>query len=141
MTKKVSKIVFLLIGCVFPIFIGSLHTVTHFNDLVTPEIQVYLQKEFLILNKPQPLWYTWGIVSFMMGISFIVLGLTNGSTIKNLSKEKRLPLIPVIAILLFQICVTYVGYEYDQSFQFYGGIFGGILALICLSATLAQNKS
>ena len=138
--NRVSKIIFLLTGCIFPIFIGSLHTITHFNDLVTPEIQAYLHKEFSILNNPQPLWYTWGTVSFMMGILFFFLGLTNGSIIKKLSKSERPPPIPVIAILLFQICVTYVGYEYDQHFQFYGGIFGGTLVLICLAIALTQNK-
>lgn len=61
--NKISRILFVIVGAVFPMFIGGLHTMTHFAQLVTPEIKMFLQKEFVILNQSQSLWNTWGIVS------------------------------------------------------------------------------
>jgi len=44
--NKLARILFLIVGCIFPIFIGAFHTSTHFKDLVTPEIFDYLQKKY-----------------------------------------------------------------------------------------------
>lgn len=139
--NKIAKILFLITACIFPIFIGLLHTITHFSQLVTPEINQFLQKEFVILGESQSLWNTWGIVSFMMGASFIIIGLLNISTIKKLSKTDFLPVLSLIAMILYQGCVTYVGYEFEQSIQFYGGIFGGTLLVISLILTIRLNTS
>lgn len=138
MMIKTARIIFIMVGCIFPIFIGILHTTTHFSQLITPEINQYLQKEIIILGKLQPLWNTWGIVSFMMGASFIIIGLLNISTLKRLAKTDFIPIIPLIAMILFQFCVVYVGYEFKQGFQFYGGIFGGVLLFLSLILTLRQ---
>lgn len=138
---KAAKIIFLLVGCIFPIFIGILHTATHFSDLLTPEIQSHLQQEFVILGTPQPLWNTWGIVSFMMGASFVVIGLLNVATLRRVRAGETLPVLTIIALILFQVCVAYVGYAFGQSFQLYGGIFGGVLALICLLLVLRPIKT
>lgn len=140
MIRKTTGILFLMVGCIFPIFIGILHTITHFGQLVTPEINQFLQREFVILGKSQALWNTWGIVSFMMGTSFIIIGLLNISTLKKLSKTDFPPIISLIAMILFQFCVTYVGYEFEQDFQRYGGIFGGILLLASLALTLKNRN-
>lgn len=139
--NKIVRILFLLVGCIAPIFIGSLHTATHFTQLITPEIEQFLQKEFLILGQPQKLWNTWGVVNFMMGVSFIVIGLLNISTLKNLSKTDFPPILSLVAMVLYQLCVTYVGYEYEAGFQFYGGMIGGILISISLLLTLTHKNS
>lgn len=137
---RTVRIIFLAAGCIFPICIGILHTITHFSQLVTPEIYQFLQKEVIILGKSQALWNTWGIISFMMGASFIIIGLLNISTFKKLSKTEFPPVITLIAMILYQLCVIYVGYEFEQDFQLYGGIFGGLLFLISLILTL-NNKN
>jgi len=135
--NKSARILYLLVGCIFPIFIGTLHTITHFSQLVRPEISEYLQKEFEILGQSQALWNTWGIVSFMMGASFIIIGLLNISIWR---KNEFLPILAIVAMIIYQICVIYIGYEFAQAFQFYGGIFGLILLFICLILTFKSKK-
>jgi len=135
--NKIARILYLLVGCIFPIFIGGLHTMTHFSQLLTPDIKEYLQKEFVILGQAQSLWNTWGIVSFMMGASFIIIGLLNISIWR---KNASLPSLAISAMIIYQVCVTYVGFEFNQAFQFYGGIFGLLLLFICLILTL-KNKT
>ena len=130
---KLSRIIFLFVGCIFPIFVGLLHTITHFSDLLEPSIQEYLQHEIIILGKKQPIWNTWSIVSFMMGISFITVGLINIAVLISTPKTRALPVLAIVAMLLHQMSVTYVGYEYEQAFQLYGGIFGTVLLIFCLS--------
>lgn len=138
--NKIARILFLIVGCIFPLFIGGLHTLTHFRELLTPEIFDYLQKEVPLLGEKQTLWNVWGMVSFMMGASFIVLGLLNISISKLIPKTKALPVFPIVAVILYQLCVIYVGYEYKGAFQFYGGILGIILISICLILTLSIKE-
>lgn len=137
--RKTARILFLIVGCIFPIFIGILHTATHFSQLVSPEIKLFLQKEFLILGQSQSLWNTWGVVSFMMGAAFIIIGLLNISTLTRLSKTDFPPIISIIAMILYQLCVIYVGYEFEQSFQLYGGMFGELLMVACLVLSLTYR--
>lgn len=133
---KTARILFTIVGCLFPILIGTLHTFAHFVDLLTPEIQDYLQKEIIILGDPQTLWNTWGLVSFMMGASFIVIGILNVSMLRNLPTSNKLPVLSIVAMLFYLFCVIYVGYEYNQAFQFYGGLFGSVLTVLCLVLTM-----
>ena len=134
--NKTAKTLFLIVACLFPIIIGSLHTLTHFRDLIKPEIKEYLQEEVDILGTMQPLWNTWGIVSFMMGASFIVIGLLNMAVFRSTPKTGILPILPLLAVIFYQCCIIYVGAEFDQSFQLYGGIFGLVLITIVLLLTL-----
>jgi len=138
--SKVSRILFLLIGSVFPILIGTLHTFVHFSNLVSPEIQLYLQKEFMYSGKLQALWPAWGIASFMMGLSFIVIGLLNISTFRRLSTTDYPPLLSILAMTIFLLGVVYVGYEFEQSFQLFGGLFGVVLSFVCLGISLKNRK-
>ena len=138
--NKLSRILFLLVGCIMPIFIGIVHTIVYFTQLTAPEIENHLQKQFEISGSTQPLWYSWGVVSFMMGISFIVIGLLNSYILQRNSKHSALPTLPIIAMLFYQLCVIYVGYEYEQNFQFYGGIFGLLLLLICIFLNAKKSK-
>lgn len=135
---KTARILFLMVGCIMPMFIGALHTATHFSQLVIPEIKEILQSEIVIFGVSQPIWNTWGIVSFMMGASFIIIGLLNISIFRNLSKMEYPPVFPILAMIIYQLCVTYVGYEYEQGFQLYGGMVGTVFLLICLMLTLRK---
>ncbi|MEM8526889.1 MAG: hypothetical protein AAGG68_19770 [Bacteroidota bacterium] len=134
---KFSKIIFLLVGGISLIFVGLLHTIVHFSDLLKPDVHEYLQKEIVILGEAQSMWNTWGIVSFMMGISFITIGLINIAIFIKTPKGNALPTLAVVAMLLYQMGITYVGYEYEQGFQLYGGILGTVL----LFAGLIMNKN
>ncbi len=137
---KTSKLLFVLVGCIMPIFIGTLHTYVHFKDLLNPEIEEYLQKQFTIAGQEQALWDTLGIVSFMMGISFIVIGLLNLYIFKSIPKNSPLSLMPILVMSAYQLGVIYVGHEYNQAFQFYGGIFGLVVTVVCIAITI-QLKS
>ncbi len=138
--SKMARVLYLIVGAVFPVFIGLLHTITHFADLVKPEIREYLRKEVVILGQEQALWNTWGIVSFMMGASFMVIGLLNIALLRSIPKNSTLPIVAILAMVIYQLCVIYVGYEYDQVFQFYGGIFGLTLISICLALALKMSS-
>lgn len=64
---KISRLLYLLAGVILPILIGAIHTYAHFSDLMTPEINEYLQKEFPVAGNDQSLWNVLGVVSIMMG--------------------------------------------------------------------------
>ncbi len=139
--KKIARILYILVGVMVPIFIGSLHTAVHFIDLIHPDIQNYLQKEFIISGEMQPIWNAWGVISFMMGTSFIFIGFLNLIILKNTPKNEGPPILGIITMILYQLCVIYVGYEFSAPMQFYGGIFGEVIMLICLFLTLKNKTS
>lgn len=138
--SKTSRTLFLIVGCIMAIFIGSLHTLVHFSDLLTPEIFNHLQKEIPVNGETQIMWNTWGVISFMMGVSFILIGILNLSIWLNLSKTDFPPILALLAMIIYQLCVVYVGVEFNAIQQFYGGIVGGILMLISLIITLTHKK-
>ena len=137
---KISKILYLLAGVIFPIFIGSLHTYVHFKELVTPEIKAYLQKQIPLQGDQQSLWNVLGVVSVMMGASFIVIGILNFAMLRSLPKTNTIPILAIIGMMVYQVAVIYVGREFEAPFQFYGGMFGMGVFLTCLILTLRENS-
>ena len=129
--SKISRVLYLIAGSVFTILIGALHTFVHFQDLVKPEVQKNLQQEIMIMGESQTMWNTWGIMSFMMGMSFIVIGLLNIHIFNQLSKDEYPPSMGILAMVIYLLSVIYVGYEFAQAPQLYGGFFGLILISIC----------
>lgn len=130
--NKISRILFVIAGIAMPILIGLLHTKVHFDDLVRPEIMALLQVNGEIAGTVQPLWNTWGIVSFMMGLSFIVIGLL---CISHVSNRSRPSVWAYGALIIYYLGVIYVGIEFQSAPQHYGGIVG--LAFILGSGSLA----
>lgn len=130
--KKTARIIYLLIGIVFPILIGALHTLTHFTQLVSKEVQGHLSPTILINGVEQTLWNTWGMMSFMMGVAFIIIGLLNLSIYRSLTREALPPVSAILAMMLYLLCVIYAGHQFEQSPQFFGGLFGFGLSSICL---------
>ena len=140
-STKFARFLFIPFGILMPIFIGILHSYAHFKDLIKPNVQEYLTKEIEILGEIQNMWHTWAIVSLMMGISFIVIGLLNLSILKTVPKNKPLPISAVISMILYLSAVIYVGHTYDGAMQFYGGIAGMLMALLCLGATIKSKAT
>ncbi len=136
---KITKNLFRVFGVIFPILIGALHTFAHFTDLIKPEVKEMLSKEIIILGESQLVWNAWGVMSVMMGMSFITIGLINISVLNKLKQNEHPPILAIIAMFIYQISVVYVGFEFDAANQFYGGIFGLILTTIC--AFLSLKKS
>jgi len=133
---QASRIIFIVVCAILPILIGALHTKVHFADLVTPDVREKLKTKITIMGKSQPVWYSWGIMSVMMGISFIVIGLLNAGILWILPQDSMPPLFAVIAMIVYQIAVTYVGKTFKQSAQLYGGIFGLVMNLILMAMIL-----
>lgn len=125
---------FIIFGIVMPILIGSLHTYVHFKELGTEEVQTKLDDVIPIMGKHKSIYKTWGLMSFMMGTSFIIIGLLNIS-IFMLSPEAP-PIPAIFTIILYLACSIYVGKTYKQAPQYYGGIVGMIGMLTCLIITL-----
>ncbi|MBX2873659.1 MAG: hypothetical protein KTR30_16205 [Saprospiraceae bacterium] len=136
MGKKISKIIYLLLGVVFPILVGMLHTFTHFQDLTTAAVQLQLDSTIEIMGAEQSLWNSWGLMSFMMGVSFIIIGLLHLIIIRKQRREAY-PSIPGLgAIIVYLICVVYAANTFSAAPQYYGGILGLVLALLCLVLSL-----
>lgn len=135
---KLSRILFIIFGIVAPIAIGLLHLSVHFRDLVTPEINQYLQKEFFITDKIQPLWNAWGLMSFMMGAAFIVIGLLNLVSFSRLAKDEKPPAGLILVMIMYLVCVIYAGYTFSAWEQFYGSIVGLIGMIVALFLTLKK---
>lgn len=136
--KITARILYLLVGSIFPILIGGLHTSVHFSDLNTVEVQTFLGKTLEIMGEPQTYWNAWGMMSFMMGIAFIVIGLLNFSIFRGLGKEDFPPVLPLLAMMFYLSCVIYAGHQFNANEQFYGGIFGLILIVVCLILSLRK---
>lgn len=137
--KKIFSTVFLLLAGRIPIIIGLLHLFVHFNSLLDPTIETYLQGGNINKGISVPLWETWGVVSFMMGLCSIVIGFLNSSIYPKLKKMEFPPTVPVITMLFYYIGVLYVGITYEQNFQLYGGLVCSLLLFISL--VLMQNHS
>ncbi|HAS45745.1 MAG TPA: hypothetical protein DCS93_35005 [Microscillaceae bacterium] len=138
--KKFARISYFLIGSLFPMLIGGLHTFVHFTDLTTPSVKSLLNKSIPIMGENQSLWNTWGMMSFMMGISFIILGLLN-LEILHKRREDYPPIQGITVMILYLSCVVYAGITFEAKPQLYGGIFGILLGVICLGITWMGKKA
>jgi len=135
---KTARILYFIVGVIMPILVGILHMMAHFKHLNTPEVEAYLQKDIAIFGNSQPMWYSWGIMSVMMGMSFIVIGLLNLHIIRRLSHTDKPPIPALMIMVIYLVSVVYVGYEFKQNPQFYGGLFGLVLTGICTILSLRK---
>jgi len=137
--KKLSRILFLIFGIIAPILIGALHTFTHFNELVQPEVKALLINEIPINGQSIPLWNSWGLMSFMMGMCFIIIGGLNITTFRRLTKEEYIPAGSIFWMIVYTACAMYGGYQFNAIPQLIGGMIGGISLTICLIITLFKK--
>lgn len=131
--NKTKNILFAFAGVIFPIFVGLLHTFVHFRDLVNPEIESYLQHSIEIMGDKTPIWNAWGMMSVMMGLSFIVIGILNINSLQHSIRKGSMSFITLIGMIIYNMSVIYVGQMYDANPQFYGGMLGLVMILICLA--------
>lgn len=137
---KTTRIIFLIFSVIMPILIGALHTYVHFTELLTPEVFEHLKPTVLINGKQTPLWNAWGLVSFMMGASFILIGLLNLIAFRKLDKLAPPPIANSVIIVLFLICVIYAAHTFHAPEQFYGSIVGLVFMTISIFLSL-KSKS
>lgn len=130
----IANTLFFIFGIVMPILIGSLHTLVHFKEFGTDEVQNKLSGNIPIMGSSTNLYETWGLMSFMMGGSFIIIGLL--SLAIWMLYDTVPPTSAIITIILYLGCSMYVGHTYHQAKQYYGGIVGIVGMIICLVITL-----
>ena len=119
---KVSRTLFLIFGAIGPILIGALRIYTHFSQLVSPEVQETLSPVLFINRNKVSYWQTWALMSFMMGSSFVLMGLLNVLTWVRIPKDSFPPMPEIFAMILYLGAVLFVGDQYDQAPQWYGGL-------------------
>lgn len=71
-----------------------------------------------------------------MGVSFIIIGLLHLVIIEKQSREAYPSVLGWCAIILYLICVVYAAQTFSAVPQYYGGIIGLGLALLCLGISL-----
>ena len=69
-----------------PILVGILHLVVHFTELTLPSIQSKLTLPIEINGQTEQIWNVWGLMSFMMGWAFVIIGLLNGTTYLTMAR-------------------------------------------------------
>jgi len=138
---QLSRYIFIVFGIVAPIMIGALHISVHFSELLTPEIKAILDVNARPGDDSASLWNTWGIMSFMMGAAFIVIGLLNLSSFLSLPKKVSPPLGLILTMMVYLACVIYAGYTFSADKQLYGGIVGMIAMTVALVLSFKKNDT
>lgn len=130
--SKLSRILYGIIGVFFPVFVGLLHMLAHVQDLITTDVRNQLENvELSIFDQPQVAWNSWGVMSVMMGMSFIVIGIINLHIVRSLKPNEYPPTLALLGMLVYLLTVVYVGSAFEANQQFYGGIFGLVLLACC----------
>ena len=121
------------------IFIGVLHTIVHFQDLVTDEVRTTLDQSILVSGTESNIWNLWQGMSLMLGYLLIIIGLLHLFILFKTKKEAYPPIGGSLIMILMLSGVIYVGYYYFGSWQVEGGIGGIIVQSLCIILTL-RNK-
>jgi len=116
---KISKGLFVLNG-ITSIIIGLTHTYAHYNELITSEINGWLDKEIVVTGIKSNIWDLWQGMSLMMSILLIIIGLISVAIIWNLRKGEYPPVNISVIIILMLLAVVYSGVNYFGAAQVYG---------------------
>jgi hypothetical protein len=135
---KLQRLIFVLFGIIGPIATGALHLFVHFKELVILKVEVMLQNEITIMGDQVLLSNTWGLMSFMMGAAFIVIGLLNLVTYIAHGQGQRIPAGYFLVMMIYGACVVYVGLKFDGAMQLYGGVV--VLVALTLGLVLSLRR-
>lgn len=122
----------MLFGVIAPLLIGVLHSYAHFSDLLTSEIRNTLDENIPIFGEPTLMFNTWGLMSFMMGGAFMIIGLLNLVTYSRLKKNEAPPVGSLLTMMLYLLFVIYAAYTFSATPQLYGGVIGLIAMGVAL---------
>lgn len=129
-----------MFGAVMPILIGALHTWVHFEDLVTDQIKNLLSDTMIVTGQSQVIYNVWGLMSFMMGISFIIIGLLHFTLIRHRGWDRYPSIVGCVIILLYLLGVIYAASTFNAMPQYYGGLLGTVMVIICIILTFVGTK-
>jgi len=135
---KISKGLFVLNG-ITSIIIGLTHTYAHYNELISSEINVLLDKEIVVMGIDSNIWNLWQGMSLMMGILLIIVGLMSVAIIWNLNKGEYPPINISVIIIFMLLAVLYCGVNYFGEPQIYGGIIGIIVQATSILFSKLKN--
>jgi len=134
----IPKIVVFLTA-VMAILIGLEHLRVHFAQLVSPELASRLGFDLEVLGHPMDVYGAWQGFSFMMGVSFVTIGLL---LLVAYLRRGEAPGVMVFAVLImFLSAVVYSGVHYFGPKQIYGGLFGVVLNLTGLIFALRGRRA
>ncbi len=128
--KKWSGILSRVVAILF-ILIGLLHTDVHFRELDNKLIEARLSEinDVMLLGKTADIWKLWQGFSFMMGVSFVIIGVLRLLSIREqFFINERIGAFTMIILL---IIIIISGTKFFGPPQIYGGAFG--LLLQCMS--------
>jgi len=137
--KKVARGIYWYNGIAF-LFVGALHTFTHYQQLLTPSLKTMMDHGLKVNGESSNVWELWQGMSLMMGLSFIIIGLFNLSTILNIARENYPPINTTLTMILMCLFVTYSGYHFFSPIILGGGVFGLLLQIVCLFILLKNRK-
>lgn len=138
--KKTTNIIYLIFGAVMPILIGCLHTWAHYNDLTTDEVKNLLSDTIIVTGQIQIVYNTWGLMSFLMGFSFIIIGLLHCTLIRHRGWNRYPSIAGCLLILLCLLGSVYVGSTFHAIPQYYGGIVGTLVMILCIILSIVGTK-
>ncbi|MGB0931365.1 MAG: LIC_13387 family protein [Chitinophagales bacterium] len=121
-----TSIILYLIGSTLFIIIGILHTIVHFKELVSDEVQQKISSigRIKVAGANAEVWKLWQGMSLLFGVLLSVLGLNN---ILALQTNTSPPLYITLVTMAVLLLVMYSGKKYFGNMQFYGGMFGFVL--------------
>lgn len=98
--KKTANIIYLILGTIMPILVGGLHTWAHYNDLITDHVKTLLSDTIIITGEPQVIYNAWGLMSFLMGYCFIIIGLLHFTLMRHRGWDRYPSMVGCVIILL-----------------------------------------
>ncbi len=139
--KRIARILY-SVNCTACIFIGSLHTLVHFQELRSDLIASKLGFEAPVQGLMANVFNLWQGMSLLMGIFIILLGLSHFVILSISGKNSFPPISSSLIFVLMQGFVIYAGLNFFTTWQVYGGSIGMLLQFIVITLCLkGLNKA
>ncbi len=133
---EITRLLYFL-GSSFFIIVGLLHTMVHFKELVSSQNanQIKLAGEIYLMKKKSDVWKLWQGFSLGFGLLMAVVGILNILALYELGRDALPPISICMVNIIVMILVIYMGKNFFDKPQFYGGMLG---LLIFSSALFLQ---
>lgn len=125
---EVTRILY-FIGSSFFIIVGMFHTMVHFKELasVQAEQKLKLADTIDLMKKKADVWKLWQGFSLGFGLLMAVVGIVNILALYELGATAQPPISICIVNLLVMILVIYMGKNFFEKAQYYGGMIGFLI--------------
>lgn len=135
--KKLSKALYGM-NAVTNIFIAVMHTMAHFKELVTDEIQNHLNHDIVVTGIESNVYDLWQGMSLMMGFNLFFIGVLHLYILLRTPKTAYPPIGGSIIMILMLMVVVVIGNAYFSQWQVYGGIIGIAVQSVCLFLSIKK---